>query len=193
MSVLDRKAPADRFTVDDYFKLYENGLLAGNRVELIEGRIRKILAQGSDHQRAMTLGSIVLQRHFPSNTHWVVLAGTVKLSKFNAPDPDLSVFNVPLRSPDDKRPLPMLLIEIADTSYAKDRGTKLRMYAKSGIGDYWIVNLKRRRVEVYREPENADGTEQGWEYSNVRHYKPGESIALLARPDVSIAVGELLP
>ena len=45
------------------------------------------------------------------------------------------------------------LIEVADVSYAKDRGLKWRRYASVGVGHYWIVNLKQKRIEVYSQPE----------------------------------------
>jgi len=181
------------FTVDEYFKLGDAGFLGDDKVELIEGRIRRMHAQGTTHQAAMTLGSIVLSRHFPPTTHWVVMGGTLRLSKVSAPDPDLCVIDVPVRTPGTNRPLPLLVIEISDTSYKKDAGSKLRMYAKAGVQDYWIENLISRRVEVYRQPENPTGAEKGWGYAMIRHYKSGESIPLLARPDISICVDELLP
>ena len=45
-----------------------------------------------------------------------------------------------------------LLVEIADTSYAKDSGPKLRRYATFRIPVYWIVDLNRRIVEVRYQP-----------------------------------------
>jgi hypothetical protein len=44
------------------------------------------------------------------------------------------------------------VIEVADASLRLDRTTKLRVYADSGIGQYVIINLVDRVVEVYTEP-----------------------------------------
>ncbi len=49
-----------------------------------------------------------------------------------------------------------LIIEVADTSLRRDRGIKLRSYARAGIACYWIVNLIDRCVEVHHDPQPAD-------------------------------------
>ena len=45
-----------------------------------------------------------------------------------------------------------LLVEVSDTTYAKDSGPKLRRYASFRIPVYWIVDLNRRIVEVRTGP-----------------------------------------
>jgi Uma2 family endonuclease len=45
-----------------------------------------------------------------------------------------------------------LLIEVSDTTYHRDRNEKLPAYARGGIPVYWIVNLIKRRIEVYTDP-----------------------------------------
>jgi Uma2 family endonuclease len=46
-----------------------------------------------------------------------------------------------------------MVIEVADTTVARDRGIKLRGYARAGIAVYWIVNLIDRTVEIYTAPK----------------------------------------
>jgi Uma2 family endonuclease len=48
-----------------------------------------------------------------------------------------------------------MVIEVADTSLKRDRNAKLRSYARAGIGEYWIVNLESRAIEVYTDPDSA--------------------------------------
>ena len=45
-----------------------------------------------------------------------------------------------------------MLIEVSDSTYAKDRGTKWRKYAACKVPVYWIVNLSLRQIEVYTDP-----------------------------------------
>lgn len=78
-----------------------------------------------------------------------------------------------------------LIIEVADSSLEVDRETKGPLYAASGVGEYWIVNLVQRVVEVYSAPV-------GGRYTQVRRAKGGETLAPRAFPDVAIAVAELL-
>lgn len=46
-----------------------------------------------------------------------------------------------------------LLIEVADSSLLYDQTEKLAMYADKKIEEYWIVNLGRKKVEIYRQPK----------------------------------------
>src|SRR5215510_7380676 len=46
----------------------------------------------------------------------------------------------------------LLLIEVADTSLAYDRSTKLRLYAEAGIPEYWVVDCSAEAIEIYPTP-----------------------------------------
>jgi Uma2 family endonuclease len=85
-----------------------------------------------------------------------------------------------------------LLVEIADTSYAKDSGPKMRPYATFQIPVYWIVDLNRRVVEVRSQPFGK-GKQAG--YARCDTYFEHELVpVVLAGVDVGrIAVAELLP
>jgi Uma2 family endonuclease len=139
-----------RWTVSEYFRLADAGLLDGRKVELIDRGIIEVPAQATPHRSAVTKVSHLLLNAFPPPGRWVVIHGTVRLSRHDAPDPDFTVFDAPVGTPDDQLPRPLLIIEVSDTTYAKDAGPKLRAYARAGVRDYWIVNLLARRVEVYR-------------------------------------------
>src|SRR5262249_37503756 len=64
------------------------------------------------------------------------------------------------------------VIEVADSSLAYDRKTKLALYARAGIAQYVIVNLSSRCVELYEQP-CLDGS-----YQNVAVRRAGEMVAL---------------
>jgi Uma2 family endonuclease len=122
-----------------------------------------------------------------------VVQGTLPLGRFGAPDPDIHAFEAPEGTPEELLPKPFIVLEVSDKSYRKDSGIKVRQYASAGIQDYWIVNLNASRVEVYRKPENRTGKRKDWRYSEVKHYKPGQKVRLLALPKVAIAVNEMIP
>jgi Uma2 family endonuclease len=46
----------------------------------------------------------------------------------------------------------LLLVEVADTSLAYDRGPKLALYARHGVPEVWVIDLVGRAVEICREP-----------------------------------------
>lgn len=182
-----------RFSVEEYFKMSEAGIFDGRRVELLEGRIVPMHAQGSAHWWTITRTSRILLDRFAPDQFGVAIQGTLRLGSANAPDPDLSVYAAPEGTHESLLPLPFLVIEISDTTYRKDSGVKLRMYAAAGIGDYWIVNLPAKRIEVYREPSNKTGKRRDWHYASVEQFVAGQKIRLLKYPKISVGVSELLP
>ncbi|PYQ54417.1 MAG: Uma2 family endonuclease, partial [Acidobacteria bacterium] len=78
-----------------------------------------------------------------------------------------------------------LLVEVADSSLAYDRDTKMPLYAEAGIPESWLVDLKSGTLFVYRRP-SPEG------YQDVRAYRRGESVAPEAFPDVSFTLEEIL-
>lgn len=55
------------------------------------------------------------------------------------------------------------------------------LYAKSGVNDYWIVNISERCVEVRRQPSRSS-------YKSLQTYSSGDFVHPLAFPDVSLDV-----
>ncbi len=80
----------------------------------------------------------------------------------------------------------VLLVEVSDTTPRYDRGTKANFYAADGIPDYWLVNLRRRTLEVRRQPENVTCL-------SLEVYHEGDSVSPIAAPHASVRVADLLP
>lgn len=183
-----------RFTVAEYFRMSDAGVFDDRRVELIDGRILQKHAQANPHRAAITRIAILLSRDFADQQKfWMVVQGTYIVEPYDAPDPDFHVFDVPVGTPDDELPRPFLIIEVANTTYKRDSGIKLRKYASVGVQDYWIVNLAEKRVEVYRKPQNPTGRKRDWRYAEVKHHESGQKIKLLPYPKIALAVAEMLP
>lgn len=66
----------------------------------------------------------------------------------------------------------------------KDLDTKSKIYAEVGIIEYWVVNLKKLQLVVFREPTNG-------EYASKLTLTTG-TIQPLAFPDVSISVEQII-
>ncbi|HUS68025.1 MAG TPA: Uma2 family endonuclease, partial [Kofleriaceae bacterium] len=79
-----------------------------------------------------------------------------------------------------------LLIEVADSSLRQDRVLKAEIYAEAGVPEYWMVDVARGAVEVRTEPVAG-------QYGRLVTIARGESIALVAFPDVTVAVDDFLP
>jgi Uma2 family endonuclease len=69
-----------------------------------------------------------------------------------------------------------LVIEVADTTLARDRDFKLALYARDGIREYWIVNLEQNRLEAYRDPD-------GDRYATSFTVRDGKATPCLDFPD----------
>ncbi len=73
------------------------------------------------------------------------------LDENSEPEPDVAV--VPGKARDYTQAHPttaVLVVEVADATLRLDRKTKQAVYARNGIAEYWIVNLKDNSLEVYR-------------------------------------------
>ena len=67
-----------------------------------------------------------------------------------------------------------------------DLGTKIPLYARFGIAEAWVVDLQEKAVRVFRDP-----SENGYRASFTA--TAGESVSVLALPEVVIALPELFP
>ena len=176
-----------RWTRDMYERLVENGGFEGLRVELIHGQILdKVSPQGSPHSTAITLVQEALRDAFGRG---VCVRVQLPLRALNEsePEPDVAIVAGSPRDYVSEHPsAALLVVEVADSSLAYDRTTKLAVYAESGFPDYWIANVHEGCVEVHRDP--ADGT-----YLSRRTYDEGDVITPLTRSDVTVPVADLLP
>ena len=82
------------------------------------------------------------------------------------------------------------MIEVADSSQEKDREKALE-YAAAGVPEYWLVDVRERRVELYRHPIEDKSAFLGARYSSLQLLNPSDSIELLAKPGVSIQLAQL--
>ena len=83
----------------------------------------------------------------------------LQLPDSSEPQPDILVVKPPLERYEERHPLPediLLIIEISDSTFRKDKTDKLALYASAGIPEYWILNLKKMQLEVNRIPDRAE-------------------------------------
>ncbi|MEH1846636.1 MAG: Uma2 family endonuclease [Nostoc sp.] len=113
----------------------------------------------------------------------------IQLSQYSEPEPDIAVVQIDGRKYIDHHPAPneiFLLIEIADTTLETDRKQKAPLYAKAGIADYWILDVKQRQVYVFREP-SLEG------YSEEFILDEDATLSLIAFPEFEIQISQMFP
>ena len=182
-------APKYRFTVEDYYRMADVGILAPDaRVELLQGEIVEMFPIGPFHSGVGTRLQTIFTK--AGGDRWIVRSQyPVHLDDGSEPQPDLALVKPRDDFYTESHPQPQdvyLLVEVADSSVRFDREEKLPIYARAGIPEFWLVNLVERKVEVYREP-SPEGV-----YRVVILSRNGDNVAPAAFPDVSIAVGALL-
>jgi Uma2 family endonuclease len=174
-----------RFTVHDYHRMGDAGILhEDDRVELIEGELVQMTAIGTKHFSCVNRLNRMLVMNVGDEAI-VSVQNPVRLNDYNEPQPDLTV----IRPRDYREALPMpedvlLLIEVSDTTLAYDRGVKLPLYARAGIGEVWIVNLPVETIERYTGP-SADG------YRHTDKKGHGQTLESTALPGLLPSVDEL--
>ncbi len=182
-------APAKRrFTANEYQRMGEVGILcADERVELIDGEVVKRMTIGPRHNACVSSATRALVRA-AGDAAIVLPQGSVRLDLYNEPEPDL----VLLRPRDDfyasrhAGPADILLVvEIAASSIEYDQKVKARIYAESGVPEYWLADLNTNLVSRYSVPE-------GGVFRTAEPYRRGESIAPKLLPACVISVDALL-
>jgi Uma2 family endonuclease len=181
-----------RWNVKRYFRLSEMGFFGDQRVELLNGEIIRMPAQAQPHRLAITRITRLMVPTFDPAKYTLVIQGTLPLSRYSAPDPDFHVIDAPEGTPEEQLSLPFLVIEVSDTTYLKDSGPKMRLYASSNIPEYWIVNLLKQQVEVYRRPENPTGKLADCRYGDVTVCRAGMNLSPPRSRGVAFPVDQML-
>lgn len=166
--------------------MIEAGVLGpADKVELIDGVITPRSPSGPAHTSAvMQLNELFSPLIGRAK---LLVQGTVHLGDGQIVDPDFALLRIRDDGYGQRYAEPqdiLLIIEVADTSLAKDRQVKQRIYAQAGIADYWIADLSRKAMIVHRDPE-------GEAFNRIETFHGGQSVAPLAAMDFSIPIEQV--
>jgi len=104
------------------------------------------------------------------------------------PEPDFAIVPGAVRRAKEHPSSAVLIVEISDTTLGHDRN-KARLYALSGVPEYWIVNVVGRNVEVYRSVEGQHASKR---YGSPKILTEHDRIAPL-NSKLEIEIADLLP
>lgn len=169
----------------EYEKLAADGCFLNERVELLFGMVVEMSPIDPAHRESVRRIDAILQRMLGDRAH-VTCQGPFAATDDSEPEPDIYVSPVgdywrahPSRA--------LLVVEVARSSLRQDRGPKALLYSISEVDEYWIVNHVDACVEVYRGRQ-LDGS-----WTSCTTHGRSETIAMLAFPDVALAIAEILP
>lgn len=172
-----------KFAVDDVLEMTALGLV-DKRAVLLDGEVYDMPADGDLHIEitmalAQRIGATLLDKPY-----FVGVQTTLRLSKHNAPSPDIYVLAGGPPKGEIAADRILLVIEVADTSLKDDLTDSASRYARHGVRDYWVVDANERAIHVHRDPK--DGA-----YPAPRRFEASETVAPLLIPELSIALDTL--
>jgi Uma2 family endonuclease len=181
-------APNHRFTVEQYNRLIEVGVLTDeDRVELLDGEIVDMTPIGSSH----SIATRYLLEHFCMLSKGRAIVGVqdpTVLNEWSQPQPDFWLAKYrkdrykPIGHPRSEDLL--FVAEVSDSSLKKDQTLKVPLYARAGICEVWVIDVDGKALTVYLNP--VDG-----EYMSIQKYKAPQKVAPTAFPDLPLDLTEL--
>lgn len=175
-----------KWTLEEYHRLVDSGMLENKRVELLKGEIVEMPPEGEPHAYFSDESGESLTQLLGKRAK-VRQAKPITLPDHSEPEPDIAVVQRLGREYLHHHPYPeniFWIIEYSDSSLSKDLEIKTKVYAEVDIPEYWVVNLKTQTLIVFREPCSG-------QYTSRQDYTSG-SITPLAFPDLSIKVSTII-
>jgi Uma2 family endonuclease len=188
-TTLSRPRPY-RFTREQVYRLCDEGWFAHERIMLIPGKVIVIPPPSPEHDFTLESLAEILRSMIPAE-HDIRTDKGFNIGKYNEPLSDLIV--VPGSRHTYMRAHPTAAVfaaEVSNTTLKLDTTTKVSLYARAGVPEYWVVDLAGRRIIVHTQPQSDDGVHS---YGSVVSYGDGQGVAPHFAPDRPIQVEALLP
>ncbi len=152
--------------------------------ELLAGEIVWMSPAIIRHGRLATRLSAWFVTHLPASLQCIADV-RVDIPPNSQPGPDIVVFDAAY---DGEGAVPIdrvrLVIEVANTTLAKDLGLKAQIYAEAGVADYWVVDAQSEQLIVHRGPMNG-----AW--AQVTRHGFGEPVSPLCAPGLGVTIAAL--
>ncbi|MEJ1936352.1 Uma2 family endonuclease [Nostoc sp. NIES-2111] len=173
------------FTVAEVERMQELGIFRPDeKFELVEGEIVPMQAKSPVHELIKETLFLRMARALPPDM-WMGVERTIFLGERTFLDPDLSLFAAERKTEKvDGRTL-ILAIEVSHSTLGYDKGLKAQLYARYGVPEYWVIDVKRRTTIVHRSPR-ADGT---WEQHET--WSPSRVLSHPAVPGFAVRLSEI--
>lgn len=178
-----------RWTKERFLEAARAGWFADRKVELLGGIVYNMTSYPPHTTTTLNLEDLF--RNLLLAARWFIAREiTVEIGNW-MPIPDIAV----VRGPRDlyRKRFPThcdiaLIVEVSDTTYARDRGRKYRRYALRKIPVYWIVDLNRSLVEVHSDP--VRGRYRQFETYTISHAVP---VVVYGQAMGQFRVSDILP
>jgi Uma2 family endonuclease len=178
------------WTVQEYHRMSDLGILdPTQRTELIAGQIVVMTAKGTPHVLTLRILANALETALGDRFIFISTQDPIRLNNFSEPEPDLAIVKGTILDYAERHPAPediYLVIEVADSTLKQDCEVKDKLYARSNIAEYWVVDIQNRQVRIFRDP-----TPTG--YGSQLILTATHSVSPLAFPEIILAIESILP
>lgn len=166
-----------RFTRALYHRMAEQGAFDGLHVELLEGEVVVMVRIDAEHAKPLSELNRILVKSVPDELS-VRTQLPLAPDDENEPEPDFAI--VTRDDHADEHPTTALLaIELANTTVRDDLTRKARIYARAGVLEYWVLDVKKRELVVHRNPSNG-------KYKTVKRLSDLSSVKSSAVPSLQL-------
>lgn len=174
-----------KWSVEDYHRMIEAGILRDRRVELLAGNIFEMAPKASGQDPAVTqiaeyLAALLKGHADVCCHHRVTLTDS-------EPEPAIAVVQHHETTRCDRQLSSadiFWLIEVSRANLKQDLELKAAVYAAAAIQEYWVLDLSEHQLIVFRHPEDSTYLEQ-------RKLRGGR-ITPLAFKSIAVSVERLL-
>lgn len=144
----DRRA----FTVEEVWAMVRAGIMDEDEpVELWEGEFVPMNAKHNRHEIWKMRLMRKLARALPDDIE-ISVEPSLYLSDITFLEPDLLIYRGGLLPVEVCGPDCLLVIEISESTLARDLQGKAALYAKHGVRHYWVLDAERRRAHLMTDP-----------------------------------------
>ncbi|MGK7899024.1 MAG: Uma2 family endonuclease [Xenococcus sp. (in: cyanobacteria)] len=174
-----------KWSIEEWHKLVESGLIEGKPVELLEGEIIEMSPEGIPH--SYTNDSVVKYlRKILEGLADVKESHPITLDN-SEPEPDIAIVRLPETIYRNHHPYPKdiyWLVEISNKTLRTDLEQKSKIYARNRISEYWVIDLVNKKLIVHTQPNNEG-------YAQIIEYQTGK-VTPQVFPGVEVLLDKLL-
>ena len=148
-----------RWSIDEYHRMIEAGILHNRKVELLTGEIVEMSPETPIHYNTAKRSAKYLESLLTGQAE-VRFNGPITLGD-SEPEPDIAIVRLPESTYNSRHPEAediFWIVEVSKTSLKKDLELKASIYATAKIPEYWILNLSARELIVMRNPQDGKYT-----------------------------------
>ncbi len=180
-----------KWSCEQYYELDKLGFFQDKRVQLIFGEIIEMSPLGWSHVRATSKTAELLKVAF-AGAFWVNEEHPFRVAG-SLPQPDIAV--IPGKQSDytDHPDRAVLVVEVADTSFFTDTTTKAELYATASVPEYWVLDLDKKQLHVFRDPVLLAAGLGATAYQTHLIIEQSDTISPIAAANITVRISDLLP